>query len=68
MDKVYLLWHIHPVDEDEKLIGVFKTREDADAAVLKLRDKPGFKDTLVGFSVDEYHMNRTHWEDGFVYA
>ena len=68
MDTVYLLWHIHPVDEDEKLIGVYRTREDADSAILELREKPGFRDTVEGFSVDEYQMNRTHWRDGFIEA
>jgi hypothetical protein len=68
MDAVYILWHVHSVDgtEDEKLIGVYRSEDDASAVVLKLRDKPGFRETLDGFSIDRYPLNRTHWEEGFV--
>jgi hypothetical protein len=42
MDTVVLLWHIHEMPEgqdDEKLIGVHRTGEDARAAIEWLRDK-----------------------------
>ena len=70
MDRAYILWHVTTVgeEEDEKLIGVFATKADADAAILKVRDKSGFKDYPDGFLIDEYTVNRIHWEEGFVYA
>jgi hypothetical protein len=68
MDTVYILWHVHSVDgtEDEKLIGVYRSEEDAGAVVLKLKDKAGFRETQDGFSIDRYPLNRTFWEEGFV--
>jgi hypothetical protein len=55
MDTVYILWHVHSVDgtEDEKLIGVYRSEEDAGAVVLKLKDKAGFRETQdVFLSID----------------
>jgi len=40
---VYLLWHIDRF-EDEKLIGMYRTQEDADAATERLKGMPGFRD------------------------
>ena len=44
MESVFLLWHVHEFSEtkesDEKLIGVYRTEEDAKAAILRLADKP----------------------------
>ena len=70
METAYLLWHVHTIDgdDDEKLIGVFRSKSDAEAAVLAVRDKPGFKDHPDGFLIDEYPLNRIHWEEGFVRA
>ncbi len=67
MDSVFLLWHVHGVDdsEDEKLIGVYRSEEDAKAAILRLRTKPGFAQTPGGFTYDRYELNRDHWEEGF---
>jgi hypothetical protein len=68
MDAVYILWHVHSVDgtEDAKLIGVYRSEEDATAVVLKPRDKPGFRETPDGFSINRYSLNSTSWEEGFV--
>lgn len=42
MDSVFILWHGHQSagDSDDKLMGVYKTREDAEAAIGRLKDKP----------------------------
>jgi len=67
MDSVYVLWHVHDVngDDDEKLIGIYRSEEDAKAAVERLKVKPGFRETQDGFSVDKYQLNRDSWEEGF---
>jgi len=39
MNEVFLLWHVHERDDrddDEKLIGVYRTEADAEAAILRL--------------------------------
>ena len=70
MNSVYILWHVHNVDgrDDEKLIGIYRSQEDAKAAIERLKVKPGFKETQDGFSIDNYSLNRDSWEDGFVRA
>ena len=69
MDSVVLLWHVRHVsdgDDDEKLIGVYRTEDDARAAVERLRDKPGFRDLPEGFECHTYVLNRDGWTEGFV--
>ena len=61
---VHLLWHVH--NDDEKLIGVYKTNPDAVAAKERLRQKPGFVDTPEGFQIHEYELNQDHWTEGYV--
>jgi hypothetical protein len=68
MNSVFLVWHTHEVggESDEKLVGAYRTREDAKAAINRLSDKPGFRDTLEGFEITEYVIGRDHWTEGFV--
>jgi hypothetical protein len=70
VESVFLLWHVHrppeSVDGDEKLIGAYRTEEDAKAAILRLRDKPGFSESPAGFQIDEYEVNKDHWTEGYV--
>ena len=68
MDAVVLLWHVHAMphgDEDSKLIGVYRTEQDANAAIGRLRDKPGFRDEPSGFQCHTYQLNRDGWTEGY---
>jgi hypothetical protein len=45
MDSAFLPWYIHApnsADDEELLIGVYGTEEEARAAAVRLKDKPGF--------------------------
>jgi hypothetical protein len=68
VDSVFLLWHVHQVNDkdEEKLIGVYRTEHDAKAAIQRLAKKPGFMLTPEGFQYDRYEVNRDHWTEGFV--
>ena len=68
MNSVFIVWHTHEVDggADEKLIGVYRTREDAEAAVGRLSDKPGFKDARNGFDITDYVLGKDHWTEGYI--
>jgi hypothetical protein len=61
---VYLLWHTDASD-DEKLIGVYRTKKDALTAIERVRDKPGFADDGGLFECAKYEVKRDHWTDGF---
>jgi hypothetical protein len=67
-DCVFLLWHVHQLngDEDEKLIGVYRTKQDAELAISRLQAQPGFRNTPEGFQIVEYAINKDHWTEGFV--
>ncbi len=69
MDKVFVLWHVHEHengDDDEKLIGVYRTEDDAQAAIERVRTQPGFVDLPEGFLICPYHLNEDHWTAGYV--
>lgn len=69
MESVFLLWHVHEIpdqDDDEKLIGVYRTEADAQAAIIRLKEQPGFSETSEGFLIDKYQLNQDHWTEGFV--
>ena len=68
MESVFLVWHVHQIsdhDEDEKLIGVYRTENDAKAAITRLQDKPGFRESPAGFEIVAYQLNRDHWIEGY---
>jgi hypothetical protein len=68
MNSVVILWHTHqkPEGDDDKLIGVYRTEDDAKAAMERLRDKPGFRDLPEGFSFHTHVLNRDGWTEGYV--
>lgn len=69
MDTVYLLWHVRADDryaDDTKLIGVYRSREKADAAVVRMKRQPGFRDYPEGFEVSAYALDEDNWTEGFV--
>lgn len=71
MTSVFIVQHVHEHEdgnEDVKFIGVYSSREQADAAVVRLRRLPGFADAPTGFHVEEYAVDRDHWTAGYVSA
>ena len=69
MASVFVLQHVNTLEdgtEDVKFIGVYSSREKADAAVARLRRQPGFSEAPEGFHVDEYRVDQDHWVEGYV--
>jgi len=67
--EVFMLWHIHEIpdgEDDAKLIGVYATAEDAEAAKLRVQAKPGFRDLPEGFLVSPYTVGQDHWTEGYI--
>jgi hypothetical protein len=68
MTKVYVLQHVHALDdgaEDVKFIGVYSSRENAQAAITRLCQAPGFCEAPTGFHIDEYQVDRDQWVEGY---
>ncbi len=58
------------------MIGVYRTSEEACAALVRLTGQPGFSersglfnpltdDDTSGFYIDEYQLDKDHWTEGF---
>jgi hypothetical protein len=66
---VFIVQHVHKFDEGEenvKMIGVYSTQEQAERAVERLREQPGFRDVPTGFSIDPYIVDEDNWTEGYV--
>jgi hypothetical protein len=66
---VFLLWHTHEMpdgEEDDKLIGVYTSAEDAEAARLRALPLPGFRDHAEGFQISRYTVGEDQWTEGYV--
>jgi hypothetical protein len=71
MASVFVLQHLHCREdgvEDTKFIGVYSSRDKAQAAVMRLNGLPGFVDAPDGFTIDEYPVDQDHWAEGYVAA
>lgn len=68
---VYMLYHVtKKVDagDDEKLIGIYSSEENANAAIRRLRGLPGFKQAPEGFEIFEHVLDRDGWTEGYIPA
>ena len=69
MAKVYVLQHVHSIEKDDmedvKFIGVYSSRENAQAAITRLGRAAGFSDALGGFHIDEYQVDEDQWVEGY---
>jgi hypothetical protein len=66
---VYLPWHTSIPDgenEDSKLIGVYSSRGQAEGALARTSQLPGFSDNPSGFLIDSYNIDQDNWTEGFV--
>ena len=68
MTRVYVLQHVHSWEdgaEDVKFIGVYSSQENAQAAITRLSQAPGFSDAPAGFHIDEYQIDKDQWVEGY---
>ena len=64
-----MLWHVHELgggEEDAKLIGVYWSRGDAEAAIERVGSQPGFAGTPQGFEICAYRLNEDNWNEGYI--
>jgi hypothetical protein len=78
---VFVVQHVRAEDdsEDVKMIGVYSSRDEAEAAVERKRKFSGFsdfprivhpmkEDDMSGFYINEMILNHDYWSEGFVYG
>lgn len=66
---VYIVHHTHEVGDDVqdvKVIGIYSKKEIAQAAIDRSAELPGFRESVGGFSIDEYLIDQDNWTEGFV--
>ena len=66
---VYLLQHVAregTEDEDVKLLGIYTSKSEGEAAIRRLAKLPGFKRYPKGFYLDRLVLNEDMWTEGFV--
>ena len=69
MSTVFLLYHLREDPDgydDVKLIGVYSTRELAQASLERHKVLPGFRDYPGGFEVSDYELDTDDWNEGFL--
>ena len=68
MRTVFVVQHSYEDGEHEetKFIGVYASVADAEAAVARLRDRPGFRNYRDAFTINAYQVGQDHWTEGFV--
>ncbi|GAB3357511.1 DUF7336 domain-containing protein [Lysobacter tyrosinilyticus] len=79
MKSVFVVQHVHvfgPGDENVKMIGVYRSKASALAAVTRLKSQPGFcdlpnvvepgSDDWAGFHITEYTLDADDWAEGYV--
>jgi hypothetical protein len=69
MKTIWLLEHVHEFadgSEDVKLIGVFESRAEGEAAQASVANQPGFLENPEGFHLTEHHLGVVCWSEGFV--
>ena len=72
MKYVYVLQHEYLYGENDeysevKMLGVFRSREDAEEAITRYKNLPGFKEfSDECFYIGEYELNKELWAEGFI--
>jgi hypothetical protein len=64
---VYVLQHSYQDAgcAETKMIGIYRLREEAEAAIIRLKLQPGFRDFQDDFHIDRYPLDLDHWSEGF---
>jgi hypothetical protein len=67
MKTVFLVQHSYELEscDETKLIGVYSSLQEAQAAVERLKIQPGFRDRVDDFHIGELEINKDHWTEGF---
>jgi hypothetical protein len=69
MTILFVVHHVYSSDSESdnaKLIGIYSSKKSAVEAISRLEQKPGFRKYPNGFSIDEYHLDKDYWIEGFL--
>jgi hypothetical protein len=69
---IYELWYFtpkvseHEDDEEEELVGLYSSHENAEAAIARLDNRRGFTAPRHRFEIFERRLDRGGWTGGFI--
>lgn len=66
--KVFVVQHEYEDSKNYeyvKLIGIFASPKTAKREIAKMKKKPPFNRNPLGFSVDDYPLDKMYWIDGY---
>jgi hypothetical protein len=66
MDPLFVLLHSLPETGRVKVVGIYSSLALAEAAKERSMVLPGFADEPDGFTIEQYEVDRDHWQRGFV--
>ena len=68
MQKVFVLHHVREFDGegDAKLIGIYSSHQQAESAINRLKEAPGFRSHPDGCQIESYELDQDHWVEGLV--
>jgi hypothetical protein len=52
--------------DETKLIGIFSSKEKAEKAIEEYKKISGFKNYPENFYIDQYELDKRHWEEGVI--
>ncbi|WP_421944984.1 DUF7336 domain-containing protein [Pedobacter sp.] len=67
MKTVFILYHSYELEgcDETKLIGAYSTKEQAELAIIRLKDKNGFKYRPDAFEISQHELDQDNWKEGF---
>jgi hypothetical protein len=66
MEPLFAVFHDPPETGKVKIIGIYSSKELAEAAIERARVLPGFVDDADSFRIDRYDIDEDHWPRGFI--
>jgi hypothetical protein len=67
--QVFLLWHSHNLGDgetDDKLIGVYSSVDEAEAAKARKLKFEGFRESPEDFLIERYELDGNAWSEGYI--
>ena len=66
MNPMFVLLHSLRETGRVKVIGIYSSKDLAEAAEARARLLPGFAEEPDGFTIEQYEIDEDHWPRGFV--
>ena len=64
--EIFVVFHWDKIDvQDIRTVGVYSSMANAETAIERVGEKPGFREAPEGFYVVQYELDQDNWTEGF---